>query len=223
MSTYSNLGDALFGQTRGALLAVLYGHTDQSFYLRQLMRLVGSGNGAVQREMKNLVSLGLIIRGSQGNQVLYRANPESPIFTEIRSLVAKTVGIHDSVRSALDPLAARIRVAFVYGSVARRQEVAASDVDLMVIGDVSFAEVVSAVTATQRILGREINPTVYSVKEFRKRLISHNHFLQSVMKEEKILILGSEDELAELAPKRAAHSAHNQRRRNSKSAGHLGS
>src|ERR1039458_5640737 len=94
-------GRSLFGHTRSALLAMLYGHADQSFYLRQLVRTVGAGHGALQRELKHLTDMGLIVRTVQGNQVLYRANSQSPIFSEIKSLIAKTVGIHDVIRSAL--------------------------------------------------------------------------------------------------------------------------
>ena len=94
---------SLFGHTRSALLGRLYGHSDESFYLRQLVRAVGAGHGALQRELKHLTDLGLIVRRVQGNQVLYQANSQSPIFSELKSLIAKTVGIHDAIRSALAP------------------------------------------------------------------------------------------------------------------------
>lgn len=200
---------SLFGQTRSAVLALLYGHTDQSFYLRQLVRAVGSGHGALQRELKQLTDLGLILRRTQGNQVLYQANSQSPIFPEIKSLIAKTVGIHDVIRSALVTLESDVEIAFVYGSVARHQERASSDVDLMVLGDASFSDVVSALGTAQRALGREINPTVFAVGEFRAKLASGNHFLRSVMKEKRLFVLGTENELAKLATKQLAGSAHN--------------
>src|SRR5438132_423499 len=152
-------GRSLFGHTRSALLAMLYGHADQSFYLRQLVRAVGAGHGALQRELKHLTEMGLIVRTVQGNQVLYRANSQSPIFSEIKSLISKTVGTHDVIRLALASLGAEIQIAFVYGSVARQKERADSDVDLMVLGDAPFSEVVSALSPAQKALGREINPT----------------------------------------------------------------
>jgi len=192
-------GRNLFGQTRNALLAMLYGHADQSFYLRQLVRAVGAGNGAVQRELKHLTDMGLLVRSTQGNQVLYQANSQSPIFSEIKSLIAKTVGIHDAIRSALAALASEIQIAFVYGSVARQEERAKSDVDLMVLGSAPFSEIVSALAAVQRMLAREINPTVFPVAEFQSKLRAGNHFLRSVMREKKIFLLGTEDELAKLA------------------------
>jgi predicted nucleotidyltransferase len=180
---------------------MLYGHTDQSFYLRQLVRAVGAGHGAVQRELKYLTEMGLIVRRVQGNQVLYRANSQSPIFPEVKSLITKTVGVHDAIRSALASLGSEIQIAFVYGSVARQKERPNSDVDLMVLGNASFSEVVSALGPAQRVLGREINPTVFPVSEFRTKLAAGNHFLRSVMKEKKLFVLGSEHELAKLAAK----------------------
>ncbi|MBZ5658057.1 MAG: ArsR family transcriptional regulator [Acidobacteriia bacterium] len=212
MSTEANRRFArisLFGHTRSALLAMLYGHAGQSFYLRQLVRAVGAGHGALQRELKHLTDMGLIVRRAQGNQVLYQANSQSPIFSEIRSLITKTVGTHDVIRSALVSLGSEIQIAFVYGSVASQKERAGSDVDLMVLGNVAFSDVVSALSPAQSVLGREINPTVFPVSEFRSKLAAGNHFLRSVMKEKKLFVLGTENELAKLASKQLAGSARN--------------
>src|ERR1039458_2258113 len=115
-------GRSLFGHTRSALLAMLYGHVDQSFYVRQLVRAIGAGHGALQRELKYLTEMGLVLRRNQGNQVLYQANSQSPIFSEIKGLITKTVGIHDVIRSALASLGPEIQIVFVYGSVARQKE-----------------------------------------------------------------------------------------------------
>src|ERR1035438_5536602 len=198
---YEVAGRGLFGQTRSALLAMLYGHADQSFYLRQLVRSVGAGHGALQRELKHLTDMGLIVRRVQGNQVLYQANAQSPIFSEIKGLITKTVGTHDAIRSALMSLGSQIQIAFVYGSVARQKERANSDVDLMVLGNAAFSDVVSALSPAQRALGREINPTVFPASEFRSKLVAGNHFLRSVMKEKRLFVLGTENELAKLASK----------------------
>ena len=202
-------GRSLFGHTRSALLAMLYGHADQSFYVRQLVRAIGAGHGALQRELKYLTEMGLVLRRNQGNQVLYQANSQSPIFSEIKGLITKTVGIHDVIRSALASLGPEIQIVFVYGSVARQKERANSDVDLMVLGDASFSEVVSALGPAQKALGREINPTVFPASEFRSKLAAGNHFLRSVMKEKRLFVLGTENELAKLASKQLAGSAHN--------------
>ena len=202
-------GRSLFGHTRSALLAMLYGHADQSFYVRQLVRAIGAGHGALQRELKYLTEMGLVLRRNQGNQVLYQANSQSPIFSEIKGLITKTVGIHDVIRSALASLGPEIQIVFVYGSVARQKERANSDVDLMVLGDASFSEVVSALGPAQKALGREINPTVFPASEFRSKLAAGNHFLRSVMKEKRLFVLGTENELTKLASKQLAGSAHN--------------
>src|SRR6478752_8286363 len=120
MSTCASaLSHVLFGQIRGAVLALLYGQADQSFYVRQIARHVHASAGAVQRELKKLAEVDLIVRTSVGNQVFYQVNRRSPVFAEMRALVNKTAGLFHVLRSALEPLAGRIRVAFVYGSIAR--------------------------------------------------------------------------------------------------------
>jgi predicted nucleotidyltransferase len=202
MSTIIPASDsALFGRTRSALLALLFDHADESFYLRQLIRAVGAGHGALQREIKQLTDMGLIVRRVQGNQVLHRANKQSPIFPEIKRLITKTVGVHDAIRSALAALEPKITAAFVYGSIATHRERADSDVDLMVIGEASFSDVVTALGPAQKTLRREVNPTVFPISEFRSKLAAKNHFLHGVMDGKKVFVLGSEDELAKLVAK----------------------
>jgi predicted nucleotidyltransferase len=192
---------SLFGQTRSALLAMLYGRTNEAFYLRQLARAIRSGHGAVQRELAQLTEMGLVVRSTQGNQVLYRANTRGPVFTEIKSLIAKTVGVHDTLRVALAKLGSKVEIAFVYGSVARHEEQPNSDVDVLILGDASFSGVVEALSPAQRKLGREVNPTVFSMAEFRSKVAAGNHFLKKVLSEKKIFVIGTQDELAKLAAK----------------------
>src|SRR6266550_2937429 len=201
-------GRSLFGHTRSALLAMLYGHAGQSFYLRQLVRAVDAGHGAVQRELKHLAEMSLIVRKVQGNQVRYQANSQGPIFSELKSLVKKTVGIHDAIRSALASLGPEVQVAFVYGSVASQKERANSDIDLMVLGNASFSDVVSALASAQKQLGREINPTVFPISEFRSKFAAGNHFLRNVMRERKLFVLGTENELTKLVSKQLVGSTH---------------
>jgi uncharacterized protein len=203
MST-TGLADLLFGRTRGAVLALLYGRADQSFYTREIAREVGASVGAIQRELENLSKVGLILRKSVGNQVFYQANRDMPIFPEMRGLINKTIGIFGILRSALRPLSKQIVAAFVYGSVARKQETAQSDVDLMVIGKVTLDEVLSRLSTLQKGIGRSINPTVYSVAEFKSKFASGNHFLTSVLKGQKVFLLGDEDELRKMGGIRLA-------------------
>src|SRR5215472_9750565 len=142
MSTPSTvLSDVLFGQIRGGVLALLYGQADKSFYVRQIARHVNASVGAVQRELEKLTEVDLIVRTPIGNQVFYQVNQQNPVFTEMRALVNKTIGIFNILRSSLEPLAERVAVAFVYGSVARHEEKAASDIDLMLIGNVELDDV----------------------------------------------------------------------------------
>jgi len=199
MGTSSTLSETLFGHTRGAVLAVLYGHVGEAFYLRQLARLTDIALGPVQREIRQLVEAGLVSRKTVGAQTLYGANQESPVFPEIKSLVTKTVGMHDVLIAALSPLRKKINLAFVYGSVARSGETERSDVDLMVVGNVDFGSVVEKLSEAQKTLNREINPTVYTVKEFRKKV--RENFLKTVLSDKKLFIIGDENVLRELDQK----------------------
>ncbi len=195
MSTESTLGDLLFGQTRGRVLALLYGQPDREIHIREIAREVHTSAGTVRRELENLSRAGLVQRSMIGSQVFYRANRQSPVFAEMHALVAKTVGVFQILSSALAPLAGRISQAFVYGSIARGDENAASDVDLMVIGDATLDEVLAHVATAERTIGRPINPTVYSQSEFAAKLQSNNHFLNAVMRGERVFLIGEDDEL----------------------------
>ena len=199
----------LFGKTRGAILALLFGHIDETYYLRQIVRASGYGLGSVQRELKLLTEAGIIHRTLSGRQVYFQANSNSPIFPELKSLIAKTVGIGDVLRNALRPLGSRILIAFVYGSIAGGREKRDSDIDLLIIGEVSFSEIVKYIQTAQKVLGREVNPTVYPRAEFRTKLREKHHFITSVLSGQKIFLIGDEDELRRLASKRLArHPQH---------------
>jgi predicted nucleotidyltransferase len=192
------LGEVLFGRTRRAVLALLYGHADEEFYLRQIIRAAGVGQGSMQRELEGLVGSGILLRRERGRQVYFRANPDSPVYRELRSLLLKTAGVADVLREALAPLAGRIDVAFVYGSVARGDERRASDVDIMVIGDMSFAEVSRALGPAEERLGRDVNPIVYSPGEFKGKSATGHHFLRSVAAQDKVFLFGNEHDFRRL-------------------------
>jgi predicted nucleotidyltransferase len=196
MGTASTLSSTLFGRTRGAVLAVLFGHVGDSYYLRQLARVTGIALGPVQRELRQLVDAGLVTKKTLGTQALYSANEASPVFDEMRNLVAKTVGIHDVLQAALHSLEGEIHLAFVYGTVARSRESQRSDVDLMIVGGVHFANVVDRIANAQKTLNREINPTVYTVSEFKSKM--RGNFLKTVLGEKKLFIIGDENVLGEL-------------------------
>lgn len=189
----------LFGAARRSVLALLYGHADEEFYLRQVVRMTGMGVGPIQRELRALAKAGIIRRRVHGHQVFFRANPDCPIFAELRGIVTKTVGAGDVLRAALQPLAQRIRVAFIYGSVARGAETGRSDIDVMVIGDVGFWEVSDAVTPAQDGLNREVNTTVYSVREFQEKARAGHHFVSEVLRGDKVFLIGDNSELGRVA------------------------
>jgi predicted nucleotidyltransferase len=156
--------------------------------------------------------VGLIVRSSVGSQVFYQANRDATVFSEMRALVSKTIGIFSVLRSALHPLAKRVIVAFVYGSVAREEERAQSDVDLMVVGKATLDEILSRLSTIEKSIGRTINPTVYSVAEFKSKLASGNHFLSAVLKGEKVFLLGGKDELRKVGEARLAKARADQSR-----------
>jgi len=193
---------SLFGKTRQAVLVLLYSHDRESFYLRQIVRAVSLGQGAVQRELAHLTAAGLLIRTRQGNQVYYQANRNAPVFAELKSLLVKTAGVADILRATLAASSGRIQVALLYGSVAAGTERTDSDIDLLVVGKISFGEIAEAVGAVQEKLQREINPSVYSAEEFRKKLLAGHHFLNAVLKGPKIFLIGDEHELKRVGSKR---------------------
>jgi uncharacterized protein len=193
-----NAPAALFGRTRNAVLGLLFSHPDESFYVRKIVRAAESGQGSVQRELRHLERAGIIKRSVEGRHVYYQANPECPIFAEIKGMVAKTVGGVEILARALASLRGKIKVAFIYGSMARAEQRRGSDVDVFVIGAASFGEVVEALTPTQEKLAREVNPTVYPVAEFREKVLQKHHFVTSVLRGTKLFLVGDESELAEL-------------------------
>ncbi len=193
-----NFCSGLFGKTRQAVLALLYGQTDRSFYTKQILDSVKIGRGTVQRELKNLTDTGIIIREVQGRQVYYRANEKCPIFNELKSIVRKTFGIADVIRQSLAAKADKMRVAFVFGSVAMSTDDRRSDIDLMVVGEITFGELISLLKPAEKQVGREITAVVYPVAEFKKKVKDDHHFVKTVLEGEKIFVIGSEGELRRL-------------------------
>lgn len=186
-------------------MTLLFSHTEEAFHLRKVLRLSGISPGAGQRELKRLAASGVILRTVKDNQVLFQANPLCPIFDELKSVITKTAGVADVLRGALAPLAGRISSALVYGSLARGGAGKESDIDLLVIGEVSFEDVVDKISRAQEILRREINPMVMSLEEYRERMSRSDHFLGNVFKSPLIQIIGDSLELDRMAKKRLAH------------------
>lgn len=194
----SPIADALFSKTQQRLLRLFFGQPERSFYTQELVRLVGMGIGTVQRELARLTEAGLLVQSQLGNQKHYQANAACPVFADLRAIVAKTFGVADVLKQALVPFADKLALAFVYGSLAKGEAHADSDIDLMVVGDdVAYAQLMEGLVAAEEQLGRAVNPTVYGVGEFRRKLAEGNTFLLRVMQQPKILITGSLDGFGE--------------------------
>jgi predicted nucleotidyltransferase len=193
----ASLADALFSTVQQRVLGLLFGQPERSFYTGELIQLVDAGSGAVQREIARLEKSGLITMRRSGAQKHYQANPKSPLFQELRSIARKTVALAEPLRAALWPLEKDIAAAFVYGSVAKRRDTAASDVDLMVLSDsLTYADVFRVLEPSSARLGRRVNPTVYSGAEWTKRVRSGNAFVSRVVAQPKLWLIGSEHALS---------------------------
>jgi predicted nucleotidyltransferase len=202
-----NLASLLFGAYRRDVLALLLLHPELSLHVREIARLTSKAPGTLLRELNLLTGAGLLVKKAVGNQVHFQANPASPVYEELRGILKKTAGVADLLREALEPLADRVRTAFVYGSVARGEERPGSDLDLMVIGDVKFADLIGALAPLHAVLRREINTSFYPPREFRAKVAAAEPFLKRVLADKKIFLVGGEDELGELAPDRKAKGA----------------
>lgn len=191
----------LFGATRREVLALLYGRPDEKFYLREIVRAAGGGSGAVQRELKELVDAGLVDRETQGRHVYFSANRGTPIFAELQGIIEKTAGAVDVLRRALVPALrkAQIDVAVLYGSVAAGRQTARSDVDLLVVGEITLATLTPMLRAAEARLGREVNASVYPAREFREKIRRGTPFLKRILAGPKLFVVGDDDVLGRLA------------------------
>ena len=189
----TGLADALFTTTQQRLLTLLYGQPGRSFFASELIRLTGSGSGAVQRELKRFASSGLVSVTPLGRQKHYQANPDCPVFGEMCGIVRKTLALAEPIRRALEPLAGRIRLAFLYGSVVEGADAAGSDIDLLVVADgVMLEEVYAALSPVEAGLARRISPTLYTSAEFDERRAAGNPFVANVLAGEHLILIGSE-------------------------------
>jgi predicted nucleotidyltransferase len=191
-----SLADALFTTTQQRVLGALYGQPQRSFTVSELIASTGAGSGAVQRELAKLVASGLLTMRPLGTQKHYQADPAAPIHGELVGILQKTVGLAEPLRVALHPLSRKIVAAFVYGSIAKRSDTAASDIDLMIIsGKLGYADTLVALADVEEKLGRRINPTIYSPAELARRIKSGSAFVKRVLEQPKIWLIGGLDDL----------------------------
>jgi predicted nucleotidyltransferase/DNA-binding HxlR family transcriptional regulator len=199
--------ELLFGAYRRRILGLLLLHPEQSFHVREIMRLAGVPSGSLHRELTALAAAGLLKRSVSGSQVRYQADPKCPLFEELAGIFRKTTGLADVLREALDPLGSSVRTAFVFGSVAQGKERGTSDVDVMVLGTIRFERVVEALMPVGERLRREINPVVMTPQEFRAQLEVRDRFVSRVAREPKLFIKGDAGELGEPDADRATKGA----------------
>jgi len=192
----SGLADALFAKVQQRVLAVLFGDPGRSFFAKEIIGLARSGSGAVQRELARLEASSLVTVTRVGKQKHYQANTASPVFEELRGLALKTFALADVLRAALAPISAEIRVAFIYGSIAKGQDTAASDIDLMIIADhLTYQDLFDVLEEASARLGRKIAPTIYSSKELAERRAQDSAFVTRVLAQSKLWLIGSERDL----------------------------
>jgi DNA-binding transcriptional ArsR family regulator len=191
--------DTLISKTKQNILSATLLKPDKWWYLSDLAKHLKTRPSSLQRDLLRLTVADILEKRQEGNRTYYRANTECPIFNELQGLLIKTVGIRDKLASALQPLSQDIHIAFIYGSIAKKEEMSTSDVDIMIIGNVNLADVVSLSKPAEIIIGREINPTVYQPNEFKKGLTDKSNFLMEVMEGEKVFIIGNESKLAEIS------------------------
>jgi predicted nucleotidyltransferase len=193
----NSLADALFSLTQQRVLSLVFGQPERAFAISELIRLVGSGSGAVQRELQRLVDSKLVVSTTTGRQKRYQASSTSPIFHELRAIVEKTAGVPDHLRRALAPLQDRIRLALLFGSIAKATDTATSDIDVLVVSDeLALDELFAALESAERQLGRHVSPTLYTREEFHRKRRQGQPFLTRVLEGKHIVLVGSEDAIA---------------------------
>jgi len=190
------LSDALFSKVQQRVLALIFGHPERSFYTSEIVRTVRSGTGAVERELSRLERSALVSAKWIGNQKHYRANEDAPIFAELHGLVAKTLGVPETIRESLRPYSLTITAAFIYGSVAKGSDTALSDVDLMVIGDeLNYSDLYTAAQNAEDKLRRKVNPLFLSSADWRRKAAAKGSVIGRIKESPKIFIVGSERDL----------------------------
>lgn len=195
----ASLSDTLFSKAQQRMLALLYGQPEKSFHTNEIIRVTCLGTGATHRELKKLAAVELVTVTRVGNQNHYQANRAAPIFSELRSIVLKTFGLFDVLQQALQPIASQIHIAFIYGSMAKQEDKASSDIDLMLLSDdLTYADLFRSLKEAEATLNRQINPTFYSPAEWKLKLKANNNFLMQLLKQPKIFLIGTEDELTKL-------------------------
>jgi predicted nucleotidyltransferase len=190
----SAIASALFTPVQQRVLGILFGQPERRFQSAELIRLAGSGTGAVHRQLQRLVEAGLVAVTRDGNQKYYNAQKASSVYAELHGLIVKTVGIVEPLRAALARVADRIHLAFVFGSVAKGNEHGTSDLDLLVVTDaLAYADIYGALESAERALGRTINPTVFTRAEWKRKRARKDSFVARIAAQRRLVIVGTDD------------------------------
>lgn len=195
----SNILEVLFPDIRSKILATLLLQPEKQWFLSELAQYLGSQPSSLQREVEALSRAGLLEQTKDGRRVYFKADTDSPVFSDLKGLFEKTAGLIPILRKELDAFGERIRLAFLYGSTARSEESSESDVDLMIVGDVGLSDLVPSLRRVEQKLGRPVNPTIYSSKEFKAKARNQDHFLTTVLGGAKQFVKGNDVELATVA------------------------
>ena len=193
----TSLSDALFSKTKQKVLGIMFAQPDRELHMREIARIAKVSVSSIQRELELLTDVGVLIRTKQGNQAIFRANKNCPIYDEILGFARKTFGISDLIRQALDHING-IKFAFIYGSVAKGIEIALSDVDVLIIGDINYSEAMNSIFGVEEKIGRPINAKVFREEEIKNKILENNSFVKDVINNKKMFLIGSENEFEKL-------------------------
>ncbi|MEE9327446.1 MAG: nucleotidyltransferase domain-containing protein [Cocleimonas sp.] len=192
----TTIADSLFTKTQQKVMGLLFRKPDTSFYLNEIVRLADMGKGTIKRELEKMTQAGLLTVKRIGNQTHYQANPASPVYDELISISRKTFGLADVIRQALQTDSSfladdSIQYAFIYGSIAKGEDTAQSDIDLMIIGDgLAYTDMMNLLIPIEKELQRPINPSIYTLEDFKNKLNENNSFITRVLEQEKINVIG---------------------------------
>lgn len=187
---------ALFSKVQLRLLSLLLSHPERGFHLSEIIKIVNSGTGGVQRELAKLTQAGILTLTADGNRKKYQANKEAPIFEELSRIILKSTGLVEPIKSALENFQDKIRFSFIYGSIAKGTDTASSDVDVMIVGEnLSYGEIFGALQPAEKSIHRTINPNIMSPTEWSQTLAANNPFLRAIIQQPRIMIIGSDNEL----------------------------
>jgi predicted nucleotidyltransferase len=190
----NSIGNVLFTKTQQKVLGLLFGKPDQSFYLNEITKLSQMGRGTIKRELERMEAVGIVAKKRIGNQNHYQANSECPVYPELMGIARKTFGVADVIKTALKCILDEVALAFIYGSVAKGEDTAKSDIDLLIVSnELTYSDVMERLLASETSIGRPINPTIYNVDQIEKKLKQDNAFVSRVMEQPKIWIKEDED------------------------------